>query len=87
MRQRTVPQGRLKMTQDAILGYFYLRDELFAFGAANPGLTSWAILSRPFGTQFRKVVLTQTAKVVFIVDKIASRFASHIDNLNPGAAG
>src|SRR5277367_3446929 len=74
MFQRAVPQGRLKMSQDAILGYFYLRMDYSRFAAAtqdlrpgtfsvvpygtsrasllNPGLTSWATLSRPCGTQF-----------------------------------
>jgi|SRR5580658_10033123 hypothetical protein len=37
------------MPQDAILGYFYLRNGLFAI-RASPGLTSWDILSRPCGT-------------------------------------
>jgi hypothetical protein len=70
---RVVPQGRLKMTQDRVLGWLpeprivhfgdrvpqdcilgdfqpSLRDCSLAH--ANPGLTSWATLSRPCGTQF-----------------------------------
>ena len=64
------------MSQDAILGYFYLRMDYSRFAATaqdlrpgtfsvvpygtsrasllNPGLTSWATVSRPYGTEFGK---------------------------------
>ena len=38
MRQRTVPQGRLKMSQDGILGYFYLSMYYSRFEAATQDL-------------------------------------------------
>jgi hypothetical protein len=38
------------MTQDAILGYFYPWNELFAISGSQPRTMSWVILSRPYGT-------------------------------------
>ena len=38
------------MPQDAILGYFYLRNELLAIRRGQPRTMSWVILSRPCGT-------------------------------------
>jgi hypothetical protein len=48
------------MSQDFILGYFQpsLRDCSLAH--ANPGLTCWATLSRPCGTQFGEGSFQQT---------------------------
>src|ERR1700677_1358040 len=70
-RDEPVPQGRLKITQDAILGYpssrmNYSRFERPAHVAnrhsrvvqVHPGLTSWGILSRPCRTA-RRQLLTQ----------------------------
>ena len=38
------------MSQDAILGYFYLRMHYSRFGAGQPRTMSWVTLSRPYGT-------------------------------------
>jgi len=49
-------------TQDDVLGNSQpsLRD--YSLAHANPGLTSWAILSRPSGTNLERVVLTHLLK-------------------------
>jgi hypothetical protein len=46
------PFQRLEVPQDCILGHFQpsLRD--WVVSQTYPGLTSWATLSRPFGTEF-----------------------------------
>ena len=70
---RAVPQGRLRVTQDTVLGWLpritcsahgrgtpgFHPGEFSAVPAGllrlsnlSPGLTSWATLSRPYGTQF-----------------------------------
>ena len=46
------PVGRLKITQDAILGYFYLRNRLFAIGN-QPRTVSWVTFSPLFQISFR----------------------------------
>ena len=49
MRQRTVPQGRLKMSQDAILGYFYLNMYYSRFEAATQDLRPGTFSAAPTG--------------------------------------
>jgi hypothetical protein len=58
MFQRAVPQGRLKMSQDAILGYFYLRMDYSRFAAAAQDLRP-GTFSVPYGTS-RASLLTRT---------------------------
>jgi hypothetical protein len=58
IRDEPVPQGRLKITQDAILGYFYRRNGLFAIRNSQPRTMSWVTFSRPCGTA-RWHMLTQ----------------------------
>src|SRR6266852_5750837 len=57
-----VPQGRLKVVQDCVEAYFQpsLRD--WSSFKCNPGLTSWAKFSRPFGTESGNEVLTHALK-------------------------
>jgi hypothetical protein len=57
-RDEPVPRGRLKITQDAILGHFYLRNGKFAIRGSQPRTMSWDILSRPCGTAL-SLLLTQ----------------------------
>jgi hypothetical protein len=49
--RRASPAGTAENTQDAILGYIYLRNGLFAIASSQPRPTSWATFSRPYGTQ------------------------------------
>jgi hypothetical protein len=51
-RDEPAPQGRLKITQDAILGYLTSEIDLFAIRGSQPRTMSWVTLSRPCGTQF-----------------------------------
>jgi hypothetical protein len=62
--RNSVPKGRLKVVQDLQAAYFQpsLRD--WVVFKSNPGLASWAKFSRPFGTEFRNGILTQTLKPV-----------------------
>jgi hypothetical protein len=57
-RHEPVPQGRLKIPQDAILGYLSLKNGLFAIRGSQPGTMSWVTFSRPSGT-CRWQMLTQ----------------------------
>jgi hypothetical protein len=59
VRQRVVPQGRLKITQDAILGYFYLRKGLITIRSSQPRTMSWVTFSRPYGTSFVSRIFPQ----------------------------
>ncbi len=47
---RPVPEGRLRMSQDEILGALESDAKTLAWGSSAPRIASWGILSRPFGT-------------------------------------
>jgi hypothetical protein len=55
-------------TQDPVLGNFQpsLRD--YSVARANPGLTSWATLSRPSGTEFGEGSSHTPSKALTIFD-------------------
>jgi hypothetical protein len=57
--------SELDVPQDFILGYFQpsLRD--WSLSPSNPGLASWATLSRPYGTRFGESSLTQARRAYF----------------------